>query len=59
MNFTHSPEQKNMRADRFDVVLEHLITIESKAAARRAAARRDRSRDRAQLTLFERQIKLF
>ena len=64
MNFTHSPEQKRTLADRcapdlFEVVLQHLITIESKAAAQREAARRDDSRDNAQLSLFERQLKLF
>lgn len=64
MNFTYSPEHQHTLADRFsadhfDALLERLITIESKAAARREAARRDDSRDSVQLSLFERQIKLF
>ena len=64
MNFTHSPERIHTAADRsssdpFDVVLRHLITIESAAAARRRAAREDASRRAAQLSLFERQLPLF
>jgi hypothetical protein len=57
MIFTHSPERNQTPADRpadpfgtdpFDVVLHHLIAIESAAAERRQAARRAE----AQLSLF-------
>jgi hypothetical protein len=64
MNFTHSPERLQAAADRsssdpFDVVLRHLITIESAAEARRRTARADASRRAAQLSLFDRQLPLF
>ena len=64
MILTHSPDKKTTcsepRApDLFEALLQQLITIESKAAARREAARRDRSRANAQLPLFEQQLTLF
>ncbi|MFT5680694.1 MAG: hypothetical protein ACI8RZ_001600 [Myxococcota bacterium] len=64
MNFTHSPERMNTAASRspsdpFDVVLYHLIAIESAADTRRRAAREDASRREAQLSLFDRQLTLF
>ena len=58
--FTHSPEREptpptRCASDPFDVVLHHLLDIESAAAARRRKARES---DR-QLELFDRQVPLF
>jgi len=58
-----SPEQTDLpdrfSSDPFEVVLFHLIAIESAAAARRQKAREAANRKDAQLPLFDPQLPLF